>query len=389
MINITQYGDFFAIYILMLLAIPAVLLGLRGKNLKYYGILMSCIMTPLIIFRNYKETVAFFAYIVFEYALIYIYRLIRMKTDDRKIYLIFLILSIFPLVFSKFRPYMGYSAIGFIGISYISFRCIAMIMEIFDGSIKKFKFSDLFYFLIFSPTFISGPIDRFKRFEENIKNKVTGQEYKEKYLKKGIERFIIGMGYKFILAYLISSMFLERIPKTITLINSVKYMYTYSLYLFFDFAGYSLMAQGSANLLGIDVIYNFNKPFISKDLKEFWTRWHISLSRWFGDYVFSRILINIRRKKLVKNRFTAAYISQITTMFMMGVWHGLTPFYLIYGAYHGILLVLNDLFIRKSRIYKKYKDNKAFNFLQIVITIHIVCFGLLIFSGYLFPYKKQ
>ncbi|WP_330620242.1 MBOAT family O-acyltransferase, partial [Clostridioides difficile] len=155
------------------------------------------------------------------------------------------------------------------------------------------------------------------------------------------------------------------------------------LYLFFDFAGYSLFAIGTGYIFGIQVPINFDKPFISKDMKEFWTRWHISLSRWFGDYIFSRFVMSSMRKKRFKKRTTAAHVAQMITMITMGFWHGLTWYYVAYGVYQGLALVLTDIYQRKSKFYKKHKKDKWFERVQIFITFHIVCFGLLIFSGYL------
>ena len=101
-------------------------------------------------------------------------------------------------------------------------------------------------------------------------------------------------------------------------------MYLYTLYLFFDFAGYSLMAVGSSNILGIQTPMNFNKPFLSVDIKDFWTRWHITLSTWLRDFVFSRVLMQVIRKKWFKNRLHNATYAYIINMLVMGFWHGLS-----------------------------------------------------------------
>ena len=153
--------------------------------------------------------------------------------------------------------------------------------------------------------------------------------------------------------------------------------------MFFDFAGYSLIAVGTSYIFGVHAPDNFNKPFLSKDMKEFWTRWHISLSRWFGDYIFSRYVLNAMRNKKYKNRATASHVAQMITMTVMGFWHGLTWYYIAYGVYQGLMLVLTDEFTKKSKFYKKHKKEKWFQRLQIFITFNIVCFGMLIFSGFL------
>ena len=161
-------------------------------------------------------------------------------------------------------------------------------------------------------------------------------------------------------------------------------MYAYSFYLFFDFAGYSLIAVGVSYILGVKTPDNFNMPFISKDIKEFWNRWHMSLSFWFRDFIYTRFVMSSMKKKRFKSRYTSSYIGYIITMGTMGIWHGTEIYYILYGLYHGILIILTDYLQRKSKLYKKYKKNYVFNLASIVLTFHLVCFGFLIFSGRLF-----
>lgn len=263
-----------------------------------------------------------------------------------------------------------------------------MIIEIYDGKIKEINLFTYLYFILFFPTFSSGPIDRWTRFENDLDKQYEKDEYFNEYLIPGIKKIVLGILYKFVLSYLINTYWMKLIPADKTAIHIINYMYAYTMYLFFDFAGYSLFAIGTGYIMGIKVPENFNKPFLSKDMKEFWTRWHISLSRWFGDYIFSRFVLNSMRKKRFKSRFTASHVAQILTMFIMGLWHGLTPYYILYGLYQGILLVLTDIYQRKSKYYKKHKKEKWFNCVQIAVTFHIVCFGMLLFSGYLFEVKE-
>ena len=382
--KITQYGDYFYLYILFITFIPAIVLGLSCKKVKYYGIIASIVMICVIMGKNISG-ILFAAFFIGETFLIYVYLSIRKKTDNKYVYFAFLFCSILPLIIVKVAGITKYaSMIGFVGLSYINFKVIQMIIEIYDGRIKKVNFFEYTYFIIFFPTLSSGPIDRWKRFEDNLNESVERKDYIDIYLIPGIEKIFIAIAYKFIIAYLIHTYWLLRIPTEVNFINSLNYMYAYTMYLFFDFAGYSLFAVGTSYIFGIKTPDNFNKPFISKDMKEFWTRWHISLSRWFGDYIFSRFVLNSMRKKRFKNRFIASHVAQIITMFVMGLWHGLTAYYIIYGLYQGILLVITDIYERKSKYYKKHKKEKWFQYAQTILTFHIVCFGMLIFSGYLF-----
>ncbi|MDU5106498.1 D-alanyl-lipoteichoic acid biosynthesis protein DltB [Clostridium sp.] len=382
--KLAQYGDYLYLYILLLSFIPAIVLGIKGKNIKYYGILISILMVGLIIGTGKYYMILFIMFIIGEFTLIYSYLFIRRKTDNKIIFYLALLASMLPVIITKASVLTKFGPIGFIGLSYLNFKAIQMIIEIYDGAIKEVKFFTLVYFIIFFPTLSSGPIDRYRRFEEDLNKTIAKDDYLNNYLYIGIRKIIIGLGYKFVLAYLINTMWMSKIPADITFINGLNYMYAYSMYLFFDFAGYSSLAVGTSYILGIKTPDNFNKPFLSKDMKEFWTRWHISLSKWFGDYIYSRIVLNSMRKKVFKSRFTASHVAQITTMLVMGIWHGISTFYIIYGLYQGIVLVLTDIIQRKWKYYKKHKKEKWFQYVQIAVNFNVACFGLFIFSGWLF-----
>lgn len=382
--QLAQYGDYLYLYILLLSFIPAIILGIKGKSIKTYGVVISILMVGLIVGNVKFSMILFIMFILGEFLVIYLYLFIRKKTDSKIIYYIALLASILPLIITKASAHVSFGPIGFIGLSYLNFKAIQMIIEIYDGVIKEVKFSTLVYFLIFFPTLSSGPIDRFRRFEEDLNKQIEKREYLDEYLYVGLRKITIGLGYKFVIAYIINTMWMSKIPADITFLNGLNYMYAYSLYLFFDFAGYSSFAVGTSYILGIRTPDNFNKPFLSKDMKEFWSRWHISLSRWFGDYLYSRIVLSSMRKKRFKSRFTASHFAQIITMLVMGVWHGLHWFYIIYGLYQGIVLVMTDIIQRKWKFYKKHKKEKWFQWAQIAINFNVACFGLFIFSGWLF-----
>ncbi|HBJ1647262.1 D-alanyl-lipoteichoic acid biosynthesis protein DltB [Clostridium botulinum] len=402
--TLTQYGDYFYLYILMISLIPAIILGILQKNIKYYGAFLSLGMIgaiigfrinkiiPLILSGDFykalkspqSQILLFLIFVIGEILLIKIYYQVRKKTQNKYVYYIALFCSMIPLIISKISPMVKLGTIGFIGLSYLNFKAIQMIIEIYDGTIRELSILKTIYFFIFFPTLSSGPVDRSRRFCEDLEKNIDRIEYINNYLIIGIQHIFKGILYKFIIAALISSLWMEKIPTEVTVLNGWNYMYSYSLYLFFDFAGYSAFAVGTSYILGIRVPENFNKPFLSKDMKEFWTRWHISLSKWFGDYIYSRFVLNSMRKKRFKNRMIASHVAQIITMGVMGVWHGLESFYIIYGLYQGLVLVFTDMYQRKSKFYKEHKKEKWFQYIQIIITFHIACFGLLIFSGYLF-----
>jgi len=385
--TLIQYGDYFYLYILAIALIPAIILGMLEKNIKYYGAFISILMIIAII----GIEKVFPLFLVGEIAVIKIYSVLRKKTDNKYLYYFVLLCSMLPLLISKVTALVTISSIGFIGLSYMNFKAIQMIIEIYDETIKEVSILNTIYFFIFFTTLSSGPVDRSRRFESDLEKKISKSEYINEYLSVGVKRIIKGVVYKFVIANLINSLWMSQIlevakihRKLVLIINSWSYMYAYSLYLFFDFAGYTALAVGTSYILGIRMPENFNKPFLSKDMKEFWTRWHISLSKWFGDYIYSRFVLNSMRNKRFKNRFIASHAAQLLTMFIMGAWHGLKWYYIIYGLYQGLALVGTDIYQRKSKFYKKHKKEKWFQYVQIVVTFHIACFGLFLFSGYLY-----
>ena len=200
----------------------------------------------------------------------------------------------------------------------------------------------------------------------------------------GVYRIVLGLLYKVVLSTYVYQMLLA-LNNTGTVVYSIKYMYLYTLYLFFDFAGYSLMAVGSSNILGIQTPMNFNKPFLSVDIKDFWTRWHITLSTWLRDFVFSRVLMQVIRKKWFKNRLHNATYAYMVNMLVMGFWHGLSVSYIVYGSYHGVLMAGFEVYQKKSTFYKKNKNKNWYKLLSWFVTMNLVMIGFFIFSGE--PYK--
>lgn len=376
------YSDFYFFYIMFLLLIPAIILGLMGKQIKYYGLFVSLVVLFLIFGNSKQQYEYLILFYLVELLLVKSYILIRKVFGNRWILWLMIISSLAPLLYTKFGKMLNFKALGFLGISYLSFKAVQMIIEIYDGLITNINFVDFTYFMIFFPTISSGPIDRSRRFMEDTSKKLTRREYVE-YLGEGLWKIVQGITYKFLIAYYIDNYWLRKIPlKHHTFKLGLKYMYAYSFYLFFDFAGYSLIAIGVSYILGIKTPENFNMPFISKDIKDFWKRWHMTLSFWFRDFIYTRFVMASLKNKWFKNKYIASYIGYMITMGLMGLWHGTENFYIIYGLYHGFLIVITDYF-QRQKFYKKVKNNLFWKITSTIVTFNLVCFGFLIFSGYL------
>ena len=375
--NYFEGNEFFLLLFVVLLI--GFVVNFFEKRKDYYILALSLLFAGAIYGKSRAMIVYLLAFIVYQYFLVFLAQRIEAKWLKPLLFL-----SILPLVINKVFALTSLHLLAFIGISYMSFKTIQIMLEISDGLIKeKITVKDYLQFLLFFPTVSAGPIDRSRRFLKEINEVMPRKEYLE-LAGDGVYRIVLGLLYKVVLSTYVYQMLLA-LNNTGTVVYSIKYMYLYTLYLFFDFAGYSLMAVGSSNILGIQTPMNFNKPFLSVDIKDFWTRWHITLSTWLRDFVFSRVLMQVIRKKWFKNRLHNATYAYIINMLVMGFWHGLSVSYIVYGFYHGVLMAGFEVYQKKSNFYKKNKNKNWYKLLSWFVTMNLVMIGFFIFSGE--PYK--
>ena len=375
--NYFEGNEFFLLLFVVLLI--GFVVNFFEKRKDYYILALSLLFAGAIYGKSRAMVVYLISFVIYQYFLVFLAQRIETKRLKPLVFL-----SIFPLVINKIFALTSLHLLAFIGISYMSFKTIQIMLEISDGLIKeKISIKDYLQFLLFFPTVSAGPIDRSRRFLKEINEVMPRKEYLE-LAGDGVYRIVLGLLYKVVLSTYVYQMLLA-LNNTGTVIYSIKYMYLYTLYLFFDFAGYSLMAVGSSNILGIQTPMNFNKPFLSVDIKDFWTRWHITLSTWLRDFVFSRVLMQVIRKKWFKNRLHNATYAYMVNMLVMGFWHGLSVSYIVYGFYHGVLMAGFEVYQKKSNFYKKNKNKDWYKLLSWFVTMNLVMIGFFIFSGE--PYK--
>ncbi|WP_261035220.1 D-alanyl-lipoteichoic acid biosynthesis protein DltB [Streptococcus mitis] len=375
--NYFEGNEFFLLLFVVLLI--GFVLNYFGKRKDYYILSLSILFAGAIYGKSKSMVVYLLAFIIYQYVLVFI----AQRMDSKRLKPL-VMLSILPLVVNKVFAITQLHLLAFIGISYMSFKTIQIMLEISDGLIKeKIGIKDYLQFLLFFPTVSAGPIDRSRRFLKEINEVMPRKDYLE-LAGDGIYRIVLGLLYKVVLSTYVYQMLLA-LSNTGTVVYSIKYMYLYTLYLFFDFAGYSLMAVGSSNVLGIQTPMNFNKPFLSIDIKDFWTRWHITLSTWLRDFVFSRVLMQVIRKKWFKNRLHNAAYAYMVNMLVMGFWHGISISYIAYGFYHGVLMSGFEIYQKKSTFYKKHKNKTWYKLMSWFVTMNLVMVGFFIFSGE--PYK--
>jgi alginate O-acetyltransferase complex protein AlgI len=213
-----------------------------------------------------------------------------------------------------------------IGVSFYVFHSISYLMDIYRRDVDPtVNFFDFAAFLALFPQLVAGPILRFK----DLANQFTDRVHSPQLFADGMARFIIGLGKKVILADAIAPLanlaFTTQDPSlAVSWLSTVAYM----LQLYFDFSGYSDMAVGLGMMIGFRFRENFNAPYVSRSITEFWRRWHISLSVWLRDYLYIPLGGNRKGER-------RTYFNLITVMFLGGLWHGANWTFVAWGIWHG------------------------------------------------------
>jgi membrane protein involved in D-alanine export len=272
-----------------------------------------------------------------------------------------------------------------VGISYITFRSIQVFIDEVSTT-KKLNFLDFFNFTVFIPSLLIGPIDRFKRFSNDVDagyENINSNSYAE-----GYQLLLKGLVYKYILAEFINRLVLNHLTDDGTLTYHLIYMYSYLIFLFFDFAGYSLLAMSFAKFIGVSLPFNFNQPFLALNPKEFWQRWHKSLGDWLNDYFFKPIFKDLTTKQKFKP-ITRQNLALLSTFTLMGFWNGLEPHYIVSGILFGIYSMVHNYYVylckkNKKDVFFGTLNPKLVTLISIVFMFNAVAFSIYIFSGKLF-----
>ncbi|MDB1934354.1 MAG: MBOAT family protein [Clostridium sp.] len=254
-----------------------------------------------------------------------------------------------------------------IGISFFTFQGMSYIIDIYrnDGKVNKNIFSVALY-ISFFPQLVAGPIIKYKTIDEQIRVRKESIDY----FSYGINRFVIGLGKKIIISDMLgaisNNIFLLANSSGIDMITAWIGAICYTLQIYFDFSGYSDMAIGLGHLFGFKFPENFNYPYISRSITEFWRRWHISLSTWFKEYLYI---------PLGGNRRGNVYFNLFVVFLVTGLWHGASWNFVIWGLWHGMFMIIERV-IRNENWYKKIPS-----FIKIFITLFIVIIGWVLFKA--------
>ena len=281
------------------------------------------------------------------------------------------------------RPTETASALDlrWLGFSYISFRLIHVLRDKQTNRLPELSLPEFATYVVFFPTLAAGPIDRVERF---VKDLQTEFALKHDELLIAGQRIAIGLFKKFVIADALALIALN--DSLATQVQATGWMwlhlYAYTFQIYFDFSGYTDIAIGIARLVGIKLPENFLSPYTKPNLTQFWNNWHMTLTQWFRSYFFNPFNRWIRSYKNIP-AWTMILIGQLSTMLLIGLWHGITWNFILWGAWHGLGLFIQN----RWSDFAKTRFNTASPQIQktmqlggILLTFHFVALGWVFFA---------
>jgi alginate O-acetyltransferase complex protein AlgI len=273
--------------------------------------------------------------------------------------------------------------LAWLGFSYVAFRLIHTLRDRQTGILPHLSLREFTTYVLFTPAYIAGPIDRAERFVSDLRGlpSMVGLDG-DRFLAGG-QRIVTGMFKKFIIADALAQ------GMSLTPVNAQQasspaglwlLLYGYTFRLFFDFSGYTDIAIGLGILFGIKLPENFNRPYLSTNITEFWQRWHITLSNWARFYVFSPLSRSLLRRKPRPSTTLILLVSQLATMIVIGLWHGVTWNFFIWGVWQGLALFAHKQWSDRTRKwYRGLRDKpwqkRAWTFFTWFLTFQYVVLG--------------
>ena len=262
-----------------------------------------------------------------------------------------------------------------VGISFFVFQSMSYTIDIYRGELRPLdRWIDYLFYLSFFPQLVAGPIVRAKDFIPQIRQR---PQLTREMLGTAIFLILTGLFKKAVISDYLALNFVDRIfdePLLYSGFECLMGIYGYALQIYCDFSGYSDMAIGLALLMGFRFPKNFDAPYQSATITEFWRRWHISLSSWLRDYLYISLSGNRKGNK-------RTYLNLLLTMLLGGLWHGASLRFILWGALHGVALALHKMWLSVVPWAKKDGASMVLpvRLVGVVFTFHIVCLGWLVF----------
>jgi alginate O-acetyltransferase complex protein AlgI len=273
---------------------------------------------------------------------------------------------------------------AWLGYSYVAFRLLHTLRDRQTGRLPSLGLGEYINYVIFFPAFAAGPIDRVQRFVSDLRSPLALTS--EDWVESGT-RLVLGLFKKLVLADLLAVIAFNDL-----LVEYVRrpgwmwiFLYAYAFRIFLDFSGYTDIAIAMGRMLGVRLPENFASPYLKPNITLFWNSWHMSLTQWFRSYVFNPLARWMRTPPKRLPEWSAVLISQLVTMVLIGLWHGITWSFALWGLWHGVGLFVHNRwswFVR-SRL-QNYKPSPTMSRLSgaagVLITFHFVSLGWLFFG---------
>lgn len=273
--------------------------------------------------------------------------------------------------------------LSWLGFSYIAFRLIHTLRDRQTGILPPLALHEFISYIIFFPAYIAGPIDRAERFIKDFRALPDMVGLDAARFASGFGRIAAGLFKKLVIADSLA-LGLSLTPANAAQISSTPgawlLLYGYAFRLYFDFSGYTDMAIGVGLLFGIRLPENFRRPYLRTTLADFWKSWHITLSEWVRFYVFTPMSRRLLRRKPRPSPTLIVLSAQLTTMVIIGLWHGITWNFFIWGAWHGIGLFIHKIWSDRTRkLYRRAHEHpiacRAWSLTAWFLTFHYVVLG--------------
>jgi D-alanyl-lipoteichoic acid acyltransferase DltB (MBOAT superfamily) len=278
----------------------------------------------------------------------------------------------------------GSISLAWLGFSYVAFRLLHTVLDRKAGRLPSVPLADFVNYVIFFPAFTAGPIDRLERFILDLNNPVPLD--RAGWLDAGT-RFFVGLFKKFVIADALAWIALN--DKFAQQINSSAWMwlllYSFSLRIYFDFSGYTDIAIGLGRLLGVRLPENFAFPYLKPNLTQFWNSWHMSLTQWFRNYFFNPLTRALRSSKPSLPPYLVILVAQVSTMVLIGLWHGVTVGFVLWGLWHGTGLFVQNRWSSYMKDHvpawgRTLMGQRVLTLAGVFLTFNFVSLGWLFFS---------
>jgi D-alanyl-lipoteichoic acid acyltransferase DltB (MBOAT superfamily) len=263
-----------------------------------------------------------------------------------------------------------------LGISFFTFKIIGYLIDTYRGNKSPADLLSFALFVSYFPEISAGPIGRASAFLPQIDRK---RHIVKEQVFAALQLIVLGYFKKKVIADAVAP-YVDQLftsPEHFMCIDLLCGMYLYTLQIYADFSGYTDIVRGLSKLLGIEIMQNFKQPYLSRNINEFWRRWHISLSSWLRDYLY--IPLGGNRKGN-----TRTYINLLMTMLLCGLWHGASWVFILWGVIHGIYLSIFRYFrenFKKTSLVTPKRESNIKSFLSVLLTFHLVGFAWILFRA--------